>query len=195
HNIFHIGSFWDHVPDLERLGNCVVCGVPETLEHVMLECDAPGQKQIWRLAMTLWRLRYTSWPQLNWGLLLGCALAKFKSLKGTPILAKNRMFKILVSTSIQLIWNLRNQRMFETFLPATESEIHNRWLSAMNSSLKRDQLLTNRARFGSLAIKKQLVLNTWSGMLLDEDSLPDDWINSKGVLVGIRPATRRNGVG
>jgi hypothetical protein len=64
----------------------------------------------------------------------------------------------------------------------------------INSTLKRDKLLSNRVRFGSLAIKKQLVLNTWSGTLLDEDSLPDDWIKSKGVLVGIRPATRKNGV-
>ncbi|KAJ7241407.1 hypothetical protein C8J57DRAFT_1244659 [Mycena rebaudengoi] len=64
----------------------------------------------------------------------------------------------------------------------------------MNDTLNRDKLLTNRAHFGSLAIKKQLVLNTWSGTLLDEDSLPDDWIKSKGVLVGIRPVTRKNGV-
>ncbi|KAJ7144351.1 hypothetical protein C8R44DRAFT_602368, partial [Mycena epipterygia] len=71
----------------------------------------------------------------------------------------------------------------------SESEIHNRWISAMNNMLKRDRLLTNQARFGSLAIKKQLVLETWSGTLLDEDSLPDDWIRSEGVLVGIRPVT------
>jgi hypothetical protein len=90
---------------------------------------------------------------------------------------------------------LRNERVLQTFTLATSNEIHNRWVSMINSALKRDKLLSNRVRFGSLAIKKQLVLNTWSGTLLDEDSLPDDWINSKGVLVGIRPATRKNGVG
>jgi hypothetical protein len=65
----------------------------------------------------------------------------------------------------------------------------------INGALKRDQILTNRTRFGSLAIGKQLVFDTWSGTLLDEDSLPDDWIKSKGVLVGIRPSTQTNGVG
>jgi hypothetical protein len=64
-----------------------------------------------------------------------------------------------------------------------------------NTALKRDKLLTNRAHFGSLEIKKQLVLDTWSGALLDEDSLPDDWTRSEGVLVGIRPITRNNRVG
>jgi hypothetical protein len=195
HNIFHVGSFWDHVPNLEILGQCTMCRVPESLEHIMLECNAPGQLQIWRLVEILWRLRYTAWPKLNWGILLGCTLAKFKSPKGNTLPAQNRFFTIIVSTSMYLIWKLRNERVFETFTPATSHEIHNRWVATINSALKRDRLLANRARFGSLAIKKQLVLNTWSGTLLDEDSLPDDWIKSKGVLVGIRPATRKHGVG
>jgi len=161
----------------------------------MLECEAPGQRQVWQLTEKFWRFRYRTWPNLNWGLLLGCALARFTSTKGKISPPKNRFFTIIVSTSMYLIWTLRNNRVFETFTHASDSEIHNRWVSTMNSALKRDQLLTNQARFGSLAINKQVVLNTWSGTLLDEDSLPDDWIKSKGVLVGIRPITRKHGVG
>jgi hypothetical protein len=82
HNIFHVGSFWDHVPNLEILGQCTMCRVPESLEHIMLECNPPGQQQIWQLVEILWRLRYPAWPQLNWGILLGCTLTKFKSPKG-----------------------------------------------------------------------------------------------------------------
>ncbi|KAJ7286769.1 hypothetical protein C8J57DRAFT_1048685 [Mycena rebaudengoi] len=126
---------------------------------------------------------------LSWGLLLGCGLARFRSPKGKSIIAKNRFFSILVSTSMHLIWKLRNERFLQTFTIATNTEIHNRWASLMNSTLKRNQLLSSQVRFGSLAIKKQSVLNTWSGVLLDEDSLTDNWINSKGVLVGIRLAT------
>ncbi|KAJ7328245.1 hypothetical protein DFH08DRAFT_635481, partial [Mycena albidolilacea] len=66
----------------------------------------------------------------------------------------------------------------------SEAKIHNRWVAIMNTALKRDKLLMNRARFASLGIKKQLVLDTWSSALLDEDSLPDDWTKSEGVLVG-----------
>jgi hypothetical protein len=57
----------------------------------------------------------------------------------------------------------------------------------MNTTLKSDRLLTNQARFGSLAIKRQLVLETWSSTLLDDDFLPDHWTRSEGILVGIRP--------
>ncbi len=96
---------------------------------------------------------------------------------------------------MRLLWNLRNERLFESRPCPSEREIHNRWVSTTNTALRQDQLLTNKARFGDLALKKQLVLNTWSGTLLDEDSLPDDWTKLKGVLVGIRPITQQNGVG
>ncbi|KAJ6529338.1 hypothetical protein B0H19DRAFT_968419, partial [Mycena capillaripes] len=127
--------------------------------------------------------------------ILGCGLARFTSPKGKPTPAQSRLFTIFVLTSMSLIWSLRNERVLETHTPASENKIHNRWVSLMNAALNRDQLLSNRARFGSHATKKQLVLNTWSGTLLDEDSLPDDWTIVKGVLVGIRPTTRKNGVG
>ncbi|KAJ7700550.1 hypothetical protein B0H16DRAFT_1348653 [Mycena metata] len=145
----------------------------------MLECEAPGQQQVWRLTKSLWQLRYPAWPKLNWGLLLGCALPRFKSGKGVPIPAKNRFFTIVVSTSMRLLWNLRNERLFQTHKCPSEQEIHNRWLSAINAALRYDQLFTNKARFGNPAIKRQLVLNTWSGTLLDEDSLSDDF-NRRG---------------
>ena len=69
----------------------------------------------------------------------------------------------------------------------TTSEIHNKWLKAVNVALTRDRILTNKVKYGTLAFKKQLVLNTWSGLLMNEDALPDNWTNIEGVLVGIRP--------
>ncbi|KAF8131723.1 hypothetical protein K438DRAFT_1642799, partial [Mycena galopus ATCC 62051] len=96
----------------------------------------------------------------------------------------NEFFTMLVSTVMQLIWNLRNDRVFETHRAASDSQIHNRWTAIINAALKLNILLTDRIWFKSLATKKQVVLNTWSGVLLDEDSLLDDWMRSKGVLVG-----------
>ncbi|KAJ7225239.1 hypothetical protein B0H12DRAFT_1267750, partial [Mycena haematopus] len=195
HNTYHVGQFWDRVPNLEIFGECSTCRVTESMEHILLECEAPGQRQVWKLTESIWRLRYMDWPNLNWGLLLGCGLSRFQSGKGNNIHAKNRFFAIIVSVSMKLIWNLRNERLFQAHCFHSEQGIHNRWISAINAALKQDRLLTSKARFGDLAIKKQLMLNTWSGTLLDEDSLPDDWTKIKGVLVGIRPISRKNGVG
>ncbi|KAJ7737850.1 hypothetical protein DFH07DRAFT_752832, partial [Mycena maculata] len=67
-------------------------------------------------------------------------------------------------------------------------------LNAVNAVLTRDCLLTDKIKFGPLALNKQLVLNTWSGLLMDEDSLPDDWTH-EGVLVGMQPITNRDRIG
>ncbi|KAJ7303103.1 hypothetical protein DFH08DRAFT_722242 [Mycena albidolilacea] len=100
HNIYYVGPFWEHIPSLETFGLCETCRVTESMEHILLEGDNPGQHQIWTLTKNLWRLRFPSWPKLNSGLILGCGLARFKS----PFThVKNCFFTILVSTAIKLI--------------------------------------------------------------------------------------------
>ncbi|KAJ6468949.1 hypothetical protein C8R45DRAFT_837685, partial [Mycena sanguinolenta] len=129
------------------------------------------------------------------GLTLGCNLIRFRSEKGVVLLEKGRLFAILISVAWHLIWHLRRERVIENpDRVHSDMEIHNRWLKAVNAILTRDRLLANTARFGSLAFNKQLVLNTWSGILADEDSLPDDWVH-EGVLVGMRPMTGKQGIG
>ncbi|KAJ7876515.1 hypothetical protein B0H14DRAFT_2342674 [Mycena olivaceomarginata] len=183
HNTFRVGSFCEHIPNLEIIGQCPNCRVTESLEHILLEYDVPGQRQIWNLTERLWNMRFLTGQNLIGDCLLDVVF-RFKTPNGSLTHFKNRFFTILVLTAMQLIWNLRNERVLETHRAASDSEIHNRWTTIINSALKRDILLTDRIRFGTLAIKKQVVLNTWSGVLLDEDSLPDDWTRSKGNLVG-----------
>ncbi|KAF8163910.1 hypothetical protein K438DRAFT_1618039 [Mycena galopus ATCC 62051] len=199
HNIFRVGDFWQHIENLEILGRCPHCKVDESLEHITLDCDVPGQRQIWRLCAEIWALKYgyLDWPKLNWGLLLGCNLTKFRTRGGKILASKQRLFSILISTSMHLIWKLRNKYRFDMDadeLPS-QTEIHNRWVAAINMALKRDILSTNKIHFSRLAFKRQTVLKTWSGTLWDEDSLPDDWIKSDRVLVGIRPLCMKRGIG
>ncbi|KAJ7814472.1 hypothetical protein B0H13DRAFT_1514350, partial [Mycena leptocephala] len=54
HNTFRVGDFWSHIDTLEICGQCHTCGVPESLEPIALECNAPGQKLIWSLTQQLW---------------------------------------------------------------------------------------------------------------------------------------------
>ncbi|KAJ7702752.1 hypothetical protein B0H17DRAFT_859263, partial [Mycena rosella] len=97
-----------------------------------------------------------------------------------------RLFAIIVSAAWHLIWELRVNRVISSpGIVRMGENIHDLWLKTMNAALTRDQILTNKTWFGPLLFKKQLVLNTWNGLLMDEDSLPDDWIHEKGVLVGI----------
>ncbi|KAJ7651550.1 hypothetical protein DFH06DRAFT_1420002, partial [Mycena polygramma] len=69
--------------------------------------------------------------------------------------------------------------------PASEREIHNRWLKTINNRLAMDSTLTNSQKWGKKAINKSLVLETWSKTLKNEVNLPKDWTWETGVLVGI----------
>jgi hypothetical protein len=86
-------------------------------------------------------------------------------------------------------WAIKSQDMI-----LNTTHIYDQWLNTVNRASTRDHLLTDKIKFGPLVLKKQLVLNTWSGLLLDEDSLPDDWTYER-ALVGMRPINNRNGIG
>jgi hypothetical protein len=60
HNTFRVGDFWYHIETLEIYGRCHAFGVPETLEHIALECDASGQKLIWGPTRRLWSKKYSA---------------------------------------------------------------------------------------------------------------------------------------
>ncbi|KAJ7671740.1 hypothetical protein B0H17DRAFT_948255, partial [Mycena rosella] len=107
-----------------------------------------------------------------------------------------RLFAILVSTAWHLIWNLRVNRVIRTpDSNPTPANIHNQWLSKINAALRQDRILTDKFTFRPLAFKKPLILDTWSGLLMNEDALPDDWTFTEGVLVGIQPLVEQNGIG
>jgi hypothetical protein len=109
---------------------------------------------------------------------------RFKTAKGFIRPEKGRLFAILVSLGWHLIWKLRVNRVIRN--PDTTlatANIYNQWLRSVNSALRRDRILRDKVEFGPLALKKQLVLNTWSGLLMDEDSLPDYWTLTEGEWV------------
>ncbi|KAJ6562962.1 hypothetical protein B0H10DRAFT_1844181 [Mycena sp. CBHHK59/15] len=136
HNTFRVGDFWSHSDTLQRNGTCHVCNVTESLEHIALECDSPERKIIWSLTRQLWSKKYSAWPALNWGLILGCNLMRFKTTKGIIRPEKGRLFAILVSLGWHLIWNLRMNRVIrnpDTTL--TTANIYNQWLKSVNSAL------------------------------------------------------------
>ena len=49
HNAFKIGKFWKNIPNYEQRGICPKCEVEESMEHILMECTAPGREQIWPL--------------------------------------------------------------------------------------------------------------------------------------------------
>lgn len=191
HGAYKIGEFWDKIPNYEQRGQCSLCRSPESMEHILLDCNSLASRTIWKAAKDLWCKREVSWPNIRFGTILGCSLITFNNENGKKITGKSRLFNILGLVSAHLIWKLRCERTIkykgnqEKF--HSETEIYNRWLHAINTRLKFDRLLTDSKRYGKKALKVETVLKTWSGLLLHEENLPDNWVHNAGVLVGMAP--------
>ncbi|KAJ7494971.1 hypothetical protein FB451DRAFT_1477336 [Mycena latifolia] len=190
HSAHRIGDFWKHIPECEDRGICQFCDEPEDLEHIVLKCRRPGQDTIWSLVKDLWLRKHHTWSELSLGNILGCGLANFEDEKGRRLPDAARLYRIIVSESLFVIWKIRNECVISRGgEPLPEALIHNKWLHAINMRLHFDCVLTNFAKYGKQnSIKPSLVLQTWSSTLMNEEELPDNWIiNQPRVLVGIGP--------
>lgn len=192
HGAYKIGEFWDKIPNYENRGNCGLCSLPESMDHILLGCDAsPASRVIWKAAKDLWLKRENTWPEICFGTILGCNLIIVRDSDGKVKEGATRLMKILILESAHLIWKLRCERTIkfngDSEKYHSENEIYNKWLHAINMRLKFDRLLTDSMRYGKKALKIDSVLKTWSGLLKNEDNLPDNWIRHAGVLVGMTP--------
>lgn len=102
----------------------------------------------------------------------------------------------MVSESAHLIWKLRCERIIQNENASfSKRDVHNRWVHAINRRLDMDCAVTH-PKYESKALAADIVLQTWSRTLKDEESLPvNDWIKTSGVLVGITARQNRTGCG
>ncbi|KNZ79180.1 hypothetical protein J132_11175 [Termitomyces sp. J132] len=46
HNAYKIGNYWEKIPGYEHRGWCPKCNTTKSMEHILTECKASGQRQI-----------------------------------------------------------------------------------------------------------------------------------------------------
>ncbi|KAH9831666.1 uncharacterized protein C8Q71DRAFT_715060 [Rhodofomes roseus] len=190
HNAHRCGTFWKNIQGYEDRVECTYCGVPETMKHIMTECQAPGRDVIWDLAGTLWNKKQAEWTRPSYEEIIAVGLKEWYTpkLKRRPL--AERFWRIMISESAYMIWCLRCERTIrhepDQNWVHTTREISARWSMTMNRRLHLEMAMTHR-RYGRLALKKDTVLGTWRGTLADEHALPDDWTGVNRVLVGIAP--------
>ncbi|KAJ7172881.1 ribonuclease H-like protein [Mycena crocata] len=185
HDGYKVGRYWKNIAGHEWKGICDHCGVEESMNHILTECTENGQKQVWDLASELWELKTKKKLRPLIGEIMACAVIKRGIKPGAVDKGTSRLFRILVSESAFLIWRLRNERRIQGKDAASEREIHMRWKRTMNIRLAVDCLRSNQTRYAKKATPKSLVIKTWTGVILNEDTLPADWTRETQVLVGI----------
>ena len=113
-------------------------------EHILCECKATGQQEIWTLAKELWEKKNKTPIKLLVGSLLNAVNATYLSQEEHPLTGDQRLCRILMSESVYLIWKMRNKRAItdEGWL-AVPAEIRNKWLYTINNRLHMDCRMTN----------------------------------------------------
>ncbi|KAK0455780.1 uncharacterized protein EV420DRAFT_1692604 [Desarmillaria tabescens] len=188
-NAFKIGHFWERLgPQYAPRGECPHCKVPESMEHILIECSIEGRATLWNLAQELWEKKNQAWIPPTYGVALGATLVQIRTTEGKVDRGATRLYRILMTETVHLIWKIQCQRRIQrgdddTTKWHTRDEVRSLWTDAMNRRLMIDCLLSNRCKYGSKALKKKTILATWRGTLYNEKALPEDWTYQTGVLI------------
>ena len=183
-----IGSNWlcpGFAPEYQERSECLHCHEIESMEHILIKCKSPGQKQVWRLAKKLWYKKTGKTLATTFGTILAITATTLHNSISKSKVGVNRILRILITESAHLIWKLRCECVIQKENAAfTQNEIKNKWTQVLNARLDLDRKLTHK-KFGKKALPEKLVKTTWQGILQNEETLPENWITDDGVLVGI----------
>lgn len=179
HQLQKIGGYWENIPTMEIRATCRSCEEVESMDHILFECRGVGQSEVWALGRELWKMKRGDWPNPKRTCnVLAAALADLKTDQGSKRLGATRLYKIMVTESVFLIWKLRNERVINGVDSETgehtSKAVRNRWLSSMNARLCLD-IEMMREKWGILKIPRDVVLRTWRNTLKDKANLPEDW--------------------
>ncbi|OSC96278.1 hypothetical protein PYCCODRAFT_1379479 [Trametes coccinea BRFM310] len=143
HDALRVGRYWANIPGYEQRATCSSCNTEESLEHIVLACQAPGQQTIWTLARALLNQRRIPVPQLDLGSTLAAASITLRGLDERSTPSDDRLLRIVTTESVHLIWKIRCERVIDTDThPRAHScsEISHRWLAAINRRLAIDHI-------------------------------------------------------
>ncbi|KAI0745338.1 hypothetical protein C8Q76DRAFT_764616 [Earliella scabrosa] len=175
HDGYMVGTHWNRPGMGPELVERAICSHPrcqcvESMDHILLRCEAAGQAVVWDLLANLWELAKLPSVPIRLGTTLGAAC----------------LWIVLCTESLHLIWKLRCERVIRNEGEEhSRAEVENRWHAALTSRLALDRRTAARAS-GKKALTAERVARIWGPVIEGADGLPDGWVLDSGVLVGIK---------
>src|SRR5258707_4820432 len=166
HGTQKVGKHWRNRGDKAQRELCKTCYSTESMELILLHCQAPPTRIIWSLAKDLWPHEQSLWPEINLGIILGCGTITLPSTNPPQVPAPGenteprtktqgtgRLLQILLSEAAHLIWVLRCERtMPDPPKEHTAQEITARWYRVINTRLTEDKLAATKIKRNDQAI-------------------------------------------
>jgi len=199
HDAHKVGHFWTRMQKAELCtrGECQHCGKIEDMEHILTDCQVSAHELIWTLAERTWATTGQIWKKPTMGNIMGCSMNTFKNDEGRPNTTLNRLYTILLTEAVHLIWKIRCEwRIGKEGNPLSYPRpevIEARWHSALYHRLQYDRWSTSN-RHGRRATKPRVIVNMWKYILHPDDVWTIEKQMFTGVLVkrGIRRPKGRN---
>ncbi|KAH6910868.1 hypothetical protein BKA70DRAFT_1424541 [Coprinopsis sp. MPI-PUGE-AT-0042] len=172
------GKFWEKMMGLEEQAVCPECRETESIEHILIDCIALQNSNLWEQADEL--LRKAGWPdhKTEYGDVLGCALIlpkKDKETRDPSQKGRNRLRTILISETAYLIWRMRCEWIIDKEADPSRkpsrAEAKRRWQKTIQARLDLDILATNSRRYEKKARKTAQVLDTWQNVVECRETL------------------------
>ncbi|KAH9858718.1 hypothetical protein C2E23DRAFT_864565 [Lenzites betulinus] len=183
---FMVGRHWlrEKMPDqLKERATCAKCGVLDSMEHILLDCEETGRREIWRLVESTWRRTRNEWPELTWGVIMGAPAAVIRDNENARKPEAENLWKAMITEAVYEIWKLRCERVIQREgREFSENEVTNRWYKMMDRRVALDRNMTAK-HLGKRALRKELVRAMWTPVLPRDTQL--NWVEQYGVLVGI----------
>lgn len=184
HGAQKVGGFWKNVPNCNLRANCVVCGQEESMEHILTECNVEAATAVRALMLMMLEKKLGWTPEVTFGTILGASAVTFAEKLKKPTRGIDRLYMIVVHETAHLIWRMRCERTIEwgdkPELWHTKKEARNKWYAAINRRVKMDRALT----YGRVGINRDLVRETWTGLMNERELGVPDWMTLGEVLVG-----------
>ncbi|KAH9830960.1 uncharacterized protein C8Q71DRAFT_883238 [Rhodofomes roseus] len=79
HDAFRVGRFWRNIPRYEDRAKCQYCDTVDSMSHILVGCDAPGQSELWTMAGRLWAKKHAIWSKPTLEDILGSGLRQWHS--------------------------------------------------------------------------------------------------------------------
>ncbi|KAJ7775250.1 hypothetical protein B0H14DRAFT_2160452, partial [Mycena olivaceomarginata] len=102
HDAYMVGTHWlreSTSAKMKERAECQKCSTLETMEHILSQCEIPGQKEVWDLAKELWTRRNPEWPWPGIGTIISAGLVTFKNDEGKVKPGEARLYRILMAES------------------------------------------------------------------------------------------------
>ncbi|KAJ7441651.1 hypothetical protein B0H11DRAFT_1749626, partial [Mycena galericulata] len=109
HDTYMVRTYWlRESTDLEKRiqSECQHCGKIDSTEHILTQCEIPGQKVIAALAKERWTKRNPDWPWPGLGAVISVGPAVFKDDNSKTRAGEARLYCIMMFESAYLIWKM-----------------------------------------------------------------------------------------